>query len=376
MTDRADRIMVVDDTPENLKLLSSLLKQNGYKVFALPRGDLALEAALRNPPDLILLDINMPGLNGYETCRLLKKDPVLKDIPVIFISALNQTIDKVEAFNAGGVDYITKPFFFEEIQVRMTTHLRLRRMQMILEDHNRLLEKRVAEQVKVITDSQMETIFALAKLAELRDKETGLHLERVRLFCRELATTLMDSQSSPESVNGKFIDAIYNASPLHDIGKVGIRDDVLQKPARLTDAEFDHMKRHTVIGARTLRIVQERFPSNEFLSMGVEIARSHHERWDGGGYPDGLKHRDIPLSARIMSLADVYDALRSVRRYKNALSHRDTCDIIVQNRETQFDPAIVDTFKKIHNRFESITADLTDTGEQDPDSVVQAGSGP
>ncbi|HPQ41549.1 MAG TPA: HD domain-containing protein, partial [bacterium] len=317
----------------------------------------------------ILLDINMPGLDGYETCRLLKKDPVLKDIPVIFISALSQTIDKVEAFNAGGVDYITKPFFFEEIQVRMTTHLRLRRMQIMLEDHNRLLEKRVADQVKLITDSQMETIFALAKLAELRDKETGRHLERVRLFCRELAVTMKDTKSCARIIDERFIDAIFNASPLHDIGKVGISDSVLQKPARLTTEEFDHMKRHTVIGARTLRIVQKRFPSNSFLSMGVEIARSHHERWDGSGYPDGLKHCDIPLSARIMSLADVYDALRSVRRYKNALSHEETCDIIVGSRETHFDPDLVDAFKRIHDRFKQITIDLLDSGERDPETM-------
>ncbi|MCD4655616.1 response regulator, partial [bacterium] len=265
-TDR-DRIMVVDDTPENLKLLSSLLKDNGYKVYALPRGDLALQAALRNPPDLILMDINMPGINGYDTCRLLKQDPTLRDIPVIFISALNQTIDKVEAFRVGGVDYITKPFYFEEIQVRLTTHLRLRKMQLALENHNRLLEKRVQEQVKLISDSHMETIFALAKLAELRDRETGKHLERVRLFCRELAITLRDAGRSRQKIDTKFISALFNTSPLHDIGKVGISDLVLQKPGALTDAEFDQMKRHTIIGANTLNLVQKRFPNNEFVSM-------------------------------------------------------------------------------------------------------------
>lgn len=352
--------MVVDDTPENLKLLSSLLKANGYKVFALPRGDLAIQAASRNPPDLILLDINMPGLNGYETCELMKQDRKLKDIPIIFISALNQTIDKVTAFKAGGVDYITKPFYFEEIQVRMTTHLRLRRMQESLENHNKHLEKRVQEQVKKITDSQMETIFALAKLAELRDKETGQHLERVRLFCRELGLAL---KSNGHKLSRRFIEALYYASPLHDIGKVGISDSVLQKPASLSNTEFDQMKRHTIIGARTLKLVQRRFPDNEFLSMGMEIARSHHERWDGSGYPDGLTGEEIPFSARIMSLADVYDALRSNRRYKDPYSHQMTCEMIVADSGKHFDPAVVTAFKSVHERFDEISCELMDAGQ-------------
>jgi len=365
MNNIRDRIMVVDDTPENLKLLSSLLKDNGYKVYALPRGDLALQAASRNPPDLILMDINMPGLNGYDTCRMMKKDPLLKDIPIIFISALNQTIDKVEAFKAGGVDYITKPFYFEEIQVRLTTHLRLRKMQIALESHNKLLEKRVQKQVKLISDSQMETIFALAKLAELRDRETGQHLERVRLFCKELALELRKNNCCGDIIDNKFIDSLFNTSPLHDIGKVGISDLVLQKPGALTDAEFDQMKNHTIIGARTLSLVQQQFPSNKFVQMGVEIARSHHERWDGSGYPDALKAEQIPLSARIMSLADVYDALRSNRRYKSAYSHEETYEIILDSRGSHFDPVMVDAFKNIHYRFNEITSNMIDSGKYD-----------
>ncbi|MBN1878485.1 response regulator [bacterium] len=363
MNDSPAKIMVVDDTPENLKLLSSLLKQNGYKVFALPRGDLALEAALQNPPDLILLDINMPGLNGYETCRLMKKDPVLKSIPIIFISALNQTIDKVEAFNSGGVDYITKPFYFEEIQVRMDTHLRLRAMQRVLEESNLILEKRVQDQVRQITESQMETIFALAKLAELRDLETGRHLERVRLLSREMAISLRESSSGDKRIDDRFIEALYQASPLHDIGKVGIRDSVLQKPGRLTPDEFAHMKVHTVIGAETLLLVQKRFPNNDFIKMGVEIARSHHEWWNGTGYPDGIREFDIPFPARIVSLVDVYDALRSTRHYKKGYSFSDTCDLIVQGRGIQFDPETVDTFLRIRSAFDTITRDFSDLSD-------------
>lgn len=360
MNEAPAKIMVVDDTPENLKLLSSLLKQNGYKVFALPRGDLALEAALRNPPDLVLLDINMPGLNGYETCRLMKKDPVLKSIPIIFISALNQTIDKVEAFRSGGVDYITKPFYFEEIQVRVETHLKLRAMQRVLEESNVILEKRVQDQVRQITESQMETIFALAKLAELRDLETGRHLERVRLFSRELAMQLKEQDKDQTRIDDRFIEALYHASPLHDIGKVGIRDAVLQKPGRLTDDEFAHMKIHTVIGAETLLLVQKRFPNNDFIRMGVEIARSHHEWWNGSGYPDGLQGNGIPLPARIVGLVDVYDALRSNRHYKKGYSFQDSCDLIVEGRNVQFEPSLVDTFLSIRSRFDQITITYAD----------------
>ncbi|MCD4655156.1 HD domain-containing protein, partial [bacterium] len=214
---------------------------------------------------------------------------------------------------------------------------------------------------------QMETIFALAKLAELRDRETGKHLERVRLFCRELAITLRDSGRSRQKIDNKFISALFNTSPLHDIGKVGISDIVLQKPSALTDMEFDQMKRHTIIGANTLNLAQKRFPNNEFVSMGVEIARSHHERWDGTGYPDGLKELEIPLSTRIMSLADVYDALRSVRRYKKSIPHNDTCEIIQESRETQFDPVIVDTFMDIHQRFNKIYQELIDSDEYNLD---------
>jgi putative two-component system response regulator len=361
MNEDSAAIMVVDDITENLKLLSSLLKKSGYKVFALPRGDLALEAALKTPPDLVLLDVNMPGLNGYETCKRFKNNPVLKSIPILFISALNQPFDKVKAFKSGGVDYITKPFNFEEIKVRVNTHLQLRKMQIALENHNRYLEKQIQEQVRQITESQMETIFALAKMAELRDLETGLHLERVRLLSLSLAQEIQNSTKHCDAIDDLYIDALFNASPLHDIGKIGVRDSVLQKPDKLTDDEYAHIKTHTTIGANTLRMVLKRFPHNNFIVMGVEIAQSHHEHWDGSGYPEGLRTIQIPLSARIVSLVDVYDALRSKRHYKSAISFADTCDIITDNKEKQFDPDIVNAFKRISKKFDAISKEFKDS---------------
>ena len=293
-------ILIVDDTPENLRVLLELLKQQGYKVRAVPNGRLALQAASSEPPDLILLDIMMPEMDGYEVCRRLKQDDKLREIPVLFLSALGETLDKVRAFDVGAVDYVTKPFQFEEVRARVETHLRLRRLQVQLEAHNRQLQERVEEQVREISDSQMATIVALARLAESRDKGTGKHIERVQIYCQLLATQLRDHPSRGERVNEAFIENIFRASPLHDIGKVAIRDSILLKPGPLTPAEFDEMKSHTTLGAQTLEEVQKAYPKNGFVRLGIQIARSHHERWDGTGYPHGLAGTAIPLSARIM----------------------------------------------------------------------------
>jgi putative two-component system response regulator len=347
-------IMVVDDTPANLKLLQDILQSNGYRVLAFTRGTMALKAATRNPPDLILLDINMLEMSGFEVCEHLKANEALKEVPVIFISALAETMNKVKAFLVGGVDYVTKPFQFEEVLARISAHLTLRRLQIELEQHNHHLQELVQEQVREISESQMATIFALAKLAEFRDDDTGIHLERVQEFCKLLAMHICNNSSCSTSVDAVFIENIYHASPLHDIGKVGISDAILLKPGKLTFEEFKLMKQHTVIGAQTLETARNQYPRNTFINMGINVARSHHERWDGTGYPDGLTGIEIPLSARIVAVADVYDALRSRRCYKAAFTHEMSRDIILQGRGTQFDPAVVDTFIALEHEFNSI----------------------
>ncbi len=347
-------ILVVDDTPANLKMLSSMLKEQGYKTRPVPSGKLALKAAENTPPDLILLDINMPEMDGYEVCQHLKESETLRDIPVIFISALTETMDKLKAFNAGGVDYVTKPFQFEEVRARVETHLRIRHLQMALEKHNLDLEKLVQEQVKEILDSQMSTILALARLAESRDKETGQHLERVQAYCKALATKLSETKRFRGTIDDKYIDNIFHASPLHDIGKVGIADSILLKGGKLTEAEFHIMKEHTNIGAQTLEAVRNRYPNNKFVNMGIAIARSHHEKWDGTGYPDGLAGEDIPLCARIMAYADVYDALTSERHYKDVLSYEESRNMMVVESGTHFDPLLVETFFEIEDKFSEI----------------------
>ncbi len=356
-------IMIVDDTPANLRMLEEMLKGQGYRVVAFPKGESAIKAAFRNPPDLILLDIRMPEMDGYEVCRQLKTDERLRDIPVIFISALRETLDMVKAFDVGGVDYVAKPFRFEEVQARVETHLQIRRMQKELEKHNLNLQELVREQVREISEAQMAMIFALAKLAESRDDGTGKHLERVQTYCAVLAKQVLEASPYELSVDSGFVENIFYASPLHDIGKVGIADSILLKPGKLTDEEFEIMKTHALIGARTLEAVREKYPNNGFINMGIEIARSHNERWDGSGYPDGLSGEKIPLSARIMAIADVYDALRSERSYKPAYSHEESTEIIKKEAGTQFDPELIEIYKSLEGKFAEIGESMTDPGE-------------
>jgi putative two-component system response regulator len=360
-------ILIIDDTHANLRLLVEMIKERGYIARPARSGKLALQAATSNPPDLILLDITMPDMNGYEVCEQLKANPHLRDIPVIFLSAMNETVDKVRAFQVGGVDFITKPFQIEEVEVRLQTHLKLRANQKALErilldqvdahrklqEYQEQLEQMVKDQVQEIEASRMATIFALAKLAESRDDETGQHLERVQNLCLLLTTKLAEGSVYRHLINPSMIDVIYHASALHDIGKVGISDLILLKPAKLTNSEKEIMKTHAPLGAQTLEAVLETYQGNAFLSTGIDIARSHHEHWDGRGYPDGLAGEDIPLAARIMAIADVYDALRSKRCYKDACTHEESVAIISAGAGTQFDPVLVKTFLSIERDFEA-----------------------
>jgi len=348
---RGGSILVVDDDPENLRLLAAVLK-HGYLV---PRpvlsGRLAIEAAVSERPDLVLLDINMPEMSGLDVCRWFKQDERLRNIPIIFISGLQGTDDKVEAFRAGGVDYVCKPFQELEVLVRVKTHLRLRQVQAELASYNTQLEQRVAKQVQAISVSQMATIFALAKLAEARDDHTGRHIERIRTFGKMLAEQMRKMRLHVADLTTTFIDDLYQTAALHDIGKVGIPDAILLKPGKLTTEEFVQMKKHCAIGAGTLATVLTQHPDNRFLRMGVDVARSHHEKWEGSGYPDELKGAAIPLAARIIAVADFYDALTSNRCYRPAISHKDTCRMIQESNGTHFDPDVVAAFSALDSQF-------------------------
>lgn len=354
-------LLIVDDTTANLRLLSSMFTEKGYRVRSVINGQMALTAVKADPPDLILLDINMPEMNGYQVCETLKQDPALDDIPVIFISALDDLQDKVKAFTTGGVDYITKPFQIEEVISRVKTHLMLRRTQRELEEAknelleiNHNLEERVQTQVKQITSSHLATIFVLAKLAESRDSDTGRHLDRVRHLSRVIAEQMSKKERYKKDIDRQFIDNLYEASALHDIGKVGIPDAILLKPGKLTPDEFEIMKTHTTIGVEPLRIVDREYPGNALIRMGIDIVEAHHEKWDGSGYPFGLKGESIPLVARIVALVDVYDALTSVRPYKKAFSHIESRDIITSDAGKHFDPEIVASFLEVEDQFATV----------------------
>lgn len=350
--------MAVDDSEESLKMVCDILEAQGYDPIGFLSPREAISAAESNPPDVILLDAVMPEIDGYEVCERLKRHETLSDIPVIFVSARHEPFEKVRAFRVGAVDYLTKPFHAEEIHVRIRTHLRSSIVQDKFRSDAINLESLVEEKVDQISESQMALIFALAKLSESRDYETGRHMERIQNFCKILSISLRDEFGYEDEIGDDFIKDIVCTSALHDIGKVGIEDSILLKPGKLTEKEFSIMKRHSVIGAETLQTIFKKYPSNQFLEMGICIARSHHEKWNGKGYPDGLSGRDIPLPARIMSLADVYDALRAKRPYKEAFSHQEAVEIITKDRGSHFDPDVVDAFLSRQAEFDQTWNEL------------------
>lgn len=351
MKDKRYRILIVDDTPTNIYVLMESLRTD-YAIQIATHGLKALTlASSPHPPDLILLDIMMEGMDGYEVCRRLKADKRTEGIPVIFVTTRSEVEDEAYGLEIGAVDYITKPISPAIVKARVRNHLELKA-------HRDHLERLVEQQVQSISSSRLSTIFALSKLAESRDDETGQHLERTQIYCEMLARQLMAIEAFPCTLDEKFIETIYWACPLHDVGKVAIPDHVLCKPGRLSEAEFEVMKGHTVRGAETLRQVTESYPDNDFIAMGVAIARSHHEYWDGNGYPDGLVGEDIPLAARIMSVADVYDALTSKRCYKEAMTHEQATELIVRESGTHFDPKIVEAYLQISSEMNVVRARL------------------
>jgi putative two-component system response regulator len=353
-------VLAVDDTKINLDILVNSLGDY-YDLSVATNGADALKLVKESPPDLILLDIMMPGMSGFEVLHRLRENTNTRGIPVIFLSALSEVGNKAKGFEMGAVDYITKPFQIEEVLARVNTHLKLRLAKETLRTFNSQLQDLVALQVEEISQSQHAMIFALAKLSHTRDDDTGLHLERVQYLSKILATMLVENSDIGKEITPSFITTIYHASPLHDVGKVGIKDSILLKPAKLTEEEFTMMKTHTTMGAATLESVHRQYPNNEFIEMGIDIARHHHEKWDGSGYPDGLSKQSIPLSARIMALVDVYDALRARRPYKEPFTHETAIEIISAGSGKAFDPAIVKAFLDVHEKFDAIVRELADS---------------
>ena len=354
-------ILVVDDTPDNIALLSTLLKDR-YKVRAANNGERALAIAAGQPrPDLILLDIMMPGMDGYEVCERLKIDPHTADIPVIFLTAKVQVEDEEHGLRLGAVDYITKPISPPIVLARVETHLTLKRARQFLQDRNAYLEAEVWRRSREVMAIQEVTIMAMASLAETRDNATGNHIRRTQHYVRALAQHLRHHPRFAAALNDETIELLFKSAPLHDIGKVGIPDRILLKPGRLTPDEFEIMKTHAALGRDAIAAAERCLDTpDSFLRFAREIAYSHQEKWDGSGYPEGLWGEQIPLSARLMAVADVYDALISRRIYKPALPHEQAVAMIREGRDQHFDPDIVDAFLECAEQFRTIAARFAD----------------
>jgi putative two-component system response regulator len=330
-------VLVVDDDEIARELLSNALTQAGYRVRVAADGREALAILGTTPCRLVISDWVMPEIDGIELCRQIRAGDFPSYIYVILLTSRDQTQDIVEGLSAGADDFITKPFDPAELCVRV----------------------RAGERILSLETREL-AIFAMAKLVESRDWETGAHLERMRKYSRLLADQLMRQEQHADLVDAEYVRLIYLTSPLHDIGKIGIPDAVLLKPARLNDREFEIMKRHTIIGAQTLEAALREHPEAQFLRMARDIALNHHENFDGSGYPRGLAGNDIPLCGRIVALADVYDALTTKRIYKDAYSHEVARSMILDGSGRHFDPQIVEAFVEAEEQFLAIRQQCAD----------------
>ena len=348
-------ILIVDDTPENLSVLGELL-QSCYRVRAANSGRRALQIAHGSPqPDLILLDVMMPEMDGFDVLAQLRGHPATQHIPVIFVTAMDGTEDEERGLDNGAVDYITKPIRPAIVLARVRSQLELKLARDILRDQNSYLESEVARRMAENQIIQDISILALARLAEIRDPETGNHLRRTQEYVRALGQALCQHPRFSGFLDDTTINALAKSAPLHDIGKVGIPDHILLKPGPLTPEEWVIMKTHAKLGSDAIaQAEQDASEQVEFLALAKEIAHSHHEKWNGSGYPDGLAGDAIPIAARLMALADVFDALICKRVYKSAISFDEARNIITRDSGSHFDPDIVTAFTDNFERFKAI----------------------
>ena len=361
--DYAATVLIVDDSPNNLGVLHELLRPL-YRVLATTNGESCLRIAASDPvPDLILLNVMMPGTDGYAVLNQLRADPKTSDIPVVFLTALDSAQDEERGLQLGAADYITKPITPLVVMARVKTQLEAKKARDWMRDQNAALEAEVSRRMAENDLTQRVSIRALAHLAETRDPETGNHLQRTSGYVQRLATDLQHHPRFAKALTDRYIDLVARSAPLHDIGKVGIPDHILRKPGKLTPEEMVIMRTHAVIGSRAIEDAEQdiRTPL-PFLEVAKEIAHWHHEKWDGSGYPDGLAGEGIPLAARLMALADVFDALISQRVYKSSMTSEAARDIIAAGRGTHFDPDMVDAFLAGFDGYLAIANSHSDAG--------------
>ncbi len=341
-------ILVVDNQPENIELLEAFLIPQGYKVIKAANGEQALELLSCNQIDLILLDVMMPGMDGFEVTRRIRQDNVHKLLPIILVTALRETEDRVKGIEAGCDDFISKPFNKIELFARVRSLLKVKAYNDLMSNYREELESEVAKRTEElkhaferIKAASLETIYRLSIASEFNDENTGIHIKRMSQYSSSIARSL--------GLNESTIETILYAAPLHDVGKIGIPDRILMKPGKLDPDEWEIMKQHTIIGSKILK------GSNaEFIQLGETIAHFHHEKWDGSGYPAHLKGVEIPIACRIVAIADVFDALTSKRPYKEAFSLEKSMAIIRDGRGSHFDPDVVDAFFAIQDEILTI----------------------
>ena len=352
------KILIVEDSEMNIDILVEALSDD-YELSVALDGETALLAIGEEQPDLILLDVLMPGMDGYQVCRRIKNNAATQHIPVIFLTAMNDVADEAKGLSLGAADYITKPYNLAMVKARVRNHLELKRYHDSLEA---LVGLRTAE----LETTKRAIIACMAVLGEFRDTETGAHTQRTQEYVRVLLAAIENEESAMSPERQRLL---CQSAVLHDIGKIAVPDAILQKAGPLSREEFEEMKKHTRFGGQIIRTAEKAIGHNSFLGLVGEIAEFHHEKWDGSGYPDGLKGRQIPFGARLMALADVYDALISVRPYKQGLSHEETVRIILEGdgrtKPEHFDPAVLDAFRRVHEKFRAIGQGGEANGERD-----------
>ncbi|MDR0731459.1 MAG: response regulator [Treponema sp.] len=344
------RIALVDDDITSLALGKGIMSEH-YDVVTIPSGEKLFQFLERAVPDLILLDVDMPVMNGYDTMRKLQTRPNTHDIPVIFLTSMSDTSSEIEGLNLGAVDYISKPFSPPLLLKRLELHLKMVSQQKELINYNNNLQEMVKARTKTVLDMQNSVIKIVANLVESRDEITGGHVERTRQYLSLLLDGLTSMNMYVKEVESWNRDFFLQSSQLHDVGKISIPDKILMKPERLTPDEFEQMKNHTLFGVQIIEAMQKETPESSFLQHAKILAGNHHEKWDGTGYPYGLKGKDIPLGGRLMAIADVYDALISARPYKRPFTHEEAAKIIVDGSGTQFDPDLVNVFIDMSGKF-------------------------
>lgn len=361
MLNSKETVLIVDDIPQNISLMVELL-QGSFHLLVANSGKRALEIlASEKVPDLVLLDVMMPGMDGYEVIRIMKSHAHSRDIPVIFVTAKTDVVDETRGLALGAVDYIAKPVNPDLLLARINVHLRVHAAETALRKRALDLEDEVQQRTSENRIFQDVVIRAMASLAETRDNETGNHIIRTQNYVRLLASHWSRCSYRREDLSDDYIRQLYVCAPLHDIGKVGIPDEILLKPGKLTAEEFEIMKSHTTVGYEAIvRAERASGRSFDFLEPAKEIALYHQEKWDGSGYPYGLKGDAIPLSARLMAIADVYDALISVRVYKQAYSHEQSLQIMSEGKGRHFDPLLFDCFMELADEFREIAQRYAD----------------